>query len=168
MNIVKITLAITVFTCFTSSCFGNDTHYNDLHKSDNSVTLHLIDLSACPAIIDILDDVLSEKDSIKRDNARYYLINLSPQGKGINAYITEHTHENLPNVGDFIGYALWGKHNDLIVINWIDTDITLFAKVLDMWGLYVNFAAENLTEYEKGCNILPCFYHGSGLHFTDC
>ena len=68
----------------------------------------------------------------------------------------------------FKGKTLISRESLNALFNWIDTDITLFSKRLDMWKLGGNFAAENLTDYEKGCNILPCFYNRAGLYFTDC
>ena len=40
-----------------------------------------------------------------------------------------------------------------LVFDWIDTDITYFPKVLDLWNLSGNFAAEKLTTNEESCNL---------------
>lgn len=118
MNLETIKLVISIFIYFTSNSICYGLQFMDMHKSDKTVTLHRIDLSDHTAIIDILEDVLSEKDTsnVKINDAQYYLIQLTPQGKGDIAYITEHTHNHLPNADNFIGYTFLGDHNDLIVI----------------------------------------------------
>lgn len=118
MNLVIIKRAIVILTSIIASNLSYGLQHMDLHKSDKTVTLNRIDLSGYPAITEILDDVLSELDSVRINinDPRYYLIKLSPHGNGDIAYITEHTHDNLPNAKDFIGYAFWGDQNNLIVV----------------------------------------------------
>lgn len=117
MNLAIINLIVAILASFNSkSDTDNHTNNNILQGYHKTITLPSIKLTNYPGIIAIVNDIFSERDSVNKNTAKYYLIQLTKHEKGEFAYIIESTEDYLPDNNNYIGYAFWGDDNDLIIL----------------------------------------------------